>query len=47
MPLYFFRITNGELSGAAEHGIELSDRDSPWKELTRIAAHWSAPFLAI
>ncbi|WP_456631945.1 DUF6894 family protein [Bradyrhizobium sp. URHC0002] len=29
-------ITNGELSSAAEHGIELSDRDSAWKELTRI-----------
>ena len=34
MPLYFFRISNGEYSGACDHGTELADRASAWKELT-------------
>ncbi len=38
MSLYFFRIRNGEYSGASEHGTELADRDAAWKELTSICA---------
>jgi hypothetical protein len=36
MPLYFFRIRNGEYSGASEQGIELPDRVAAWKELTSV-----------
>ncbi len=38
MSLYFFRIRNGEYSGASEQGTELADRDAAWKELTSICA---------
>ena len=38
MSLYFFRIRNGEYSGASDQGTELADRDAAWKELTSIAA---------
>jgi hypothetical protein len=36
MPLYFFRIRNGEYSGAGDHGTELADRAAAWKELTSV-----------
>jgi hypothetical protein len=36
MPLYFFRIKNGEYSGASDHGTELADRGAAWKELTAV-----------
>jgi hypothetical protein len=36
MPLYFFRIRNGEFSGASEDGTELADRDAAWKYLTSV-----------
>ena len=38
MSLYFFRIRNGEYSGASDQGTELADRDAAWKELTNICA---------
>jgi hypothetical protein len=38
MPLYFFRIRNGNYSGASDQGIELADRDAAWKELTSVCA---------
>jgi hypothetical protein len=36
MPLYFFRIQNGQYSGASDHGTELADRNAAWKELTSV-----------
>jgi hypothetical protein len=38
MPLYFFRIQNGEYSGASDHGAEIADRDAAWKELTGVCS---------
>ena len=38
MPLYFFRIRNGEYSGACDHGTELPDRAAAWKELTSVCS---------
>lgn len=36
MPLYFFRIRNGQFSGAADQGTECADRSAAWKELTGV-----------
>lgn len=38
MPLYFFRIRNGQFSGASDVGTECADRDDAWKELTSVCA---------
>ena len=38
MPLYFFRISNGQYSGSAEYGTECADRAAAWKELTTVCA---------
>ncbi len=38
MPLYFFRIRNGRYSGASDHGIECTDHEAAWKELTGVCA---------
>ena len=38
MPLYFFRIRNGSLSGASDQGTEFADHDAAWKELTSVCA---------
>jgi hypothetical protein len=38
MPLYFFRIRNGCLSGASDQGQEFADHDAAWKELTSVCA---------
>lgn len=38
MPLYFFRIRNGQFSGASDVGTECADRDAAWKELTSVCA---------
>jgi hypothetical protein len=38
MPLYFFRIQNGQYSGACDHGTEISDRDAAWTELTSVCS---------
>jgi hypothetical protein len=32
VPLYYFRIGNGQFSGASSHGTELADRDAAWAE---------------
>ena len=36
MPLYFFRIQNGNFSGASDHGTELADHHAAWSELTSV-----------
>ncbi len=36
MSLYFFRIRNGQYSGASDDGTELADRGVAWKELTSV-----------
>lgn len=36
MPLFFFRIRNGQYAGASDQGTELADRDAAWKELTGV-----------
>lgn len=36
MAIYFFRIRNGEYSGASEYGTECADRDAAWKEMTTV-----------
>jgi hypothetical protein len=38
MPLFFFRIRNGQFSGASDHGTELADLAAAWKELTSVCA---------
>ncbi len=38
MPVYYFRIRNGEFSGAADHGTELADDSAAWDELTRVCS---------
>lgn len=36
MPFFFFRIQNGPFSGACDHGTELADHNTAWKELTSV-----------
>jgi hypothetical protein len=36
MPLYFFRIQNGQFSGASDHGTEFADHHAAWSELTSV-----------
>jgi hypothetical protein len=36
VPLYYFRIRNGQFSGASSHGTELADRDAAWAEMTSV-----------
>ena len=38
MPLYFFRIRNGQYSGASDYGTECADRKAAWRELTTVCA---------
>jgi hypothetical protein len=38
MPLYYFRIRNGDICGASDQGTEFPDRDAAWKELTSVCA---------
>ena len=38
MPLYFFRIRNGQYSGASDCGTEYADRNAAWRELTILCA---------
>lgn len=42
MPLYFFRIRNGRYSGCADQAREFANRDSAWKEMTRVCADMAA-----
>jgi hypothetical protein len=38
VPLYYFRIKNGQFSGAADHGTVCADREAAWTELTRVCS---------
>jgi len=38
MPLYYFRIRNGQYAGASDYGTECADRDAAWRELTSVCA---------
>jgi hypothetical protein len=38
MSLYFFRIRNGQYSGASDQGTEHADRKDAWRELTTACA---------
>ncbi|QPF90040.1 DUF6894 family protein [Bradyrhizobium commune] len=39
MSLYFFRISTGRYSGAADHPYEFRDHDAAWKEMTEVCAN--------
>ena len=39
MSLYFFRISEGKYSGAAEHPYECDSRESAWAEMTAVCAN--------
>jgi hypothetical protein len=39
MSLYFFRISTGRYSGAADQPYEFEDRDAAWKEMTEVCAN--------
>ena len=36
MPLFYFRICNGDYSGTSGEGFNLADRDAAWAEMTRV-----------
>jgi hypothetical protein len=36
MGLYFFRISHGRYSGAADHGSEFESREDAWSEMTKV-----------
>jgi hypothetical protein len=38
MPLFFFSVRNGEYAGICGEGAEFPNRDSAWKEMTRVCA---------
>lgn len=38
MSVYFFRISNGRYSGAADQPYEFANRESAWSELTAVCA---------
>ncbi|MGJ5203060.1 DUF6894 family protein [Bradyrhizobium sp. HKCCYLR20261] len=38
MSLYFFRISQGRYSGAADQPYEFSNRESAWNELTAVCS---------
>ena len=38
MSLYFFRISQGRYSGAADQPYEFASRESAWNELTAVCA---------
>ncbi|WP_426412345.1 DUF6894 family protein [Bradyrhizobium ganzhouense] len=39
MSLYFFRISTGRYSGAADQPYEFEDRDAAWNEMTEVCAN--------
>lgn len=39
MPLYFFRISTGRYSGAADQPYEFEDRAAAWTEMTEVCAN--------
>ena len=36
MPLFYFRISNGNHSGTSGEAFDLADRDAAWAEMTRV-----------
>jgi Domain of unknown function (DUF6894) len=36
VPLFYFRIGNGDYSGTSGEGFDLADRDAAWAEMTRV-----------
>jgi hypothetical protein len=39
MSLYYFRISNGRFSGAADLGSEFESREAAWAEMTKVCAN--------
>ena len=39
MSLYYFRISHGRYSGAADLGTEFESRDAAWAEMTKVCAN--------
>jgi len=39
MSLYFFRISHGRYSGAADHGSEFESREDAWSEMTEVCGN--------
>jgi hypothetical protein len=39
MSLYYFRISHGHYSGAADQGSEFESRDAAWAEMTKVCAN--------
>jgi hypothetical protein len=36
VPLFYFRICNGDYSGTSGEGFGLADKDAAWAEMTRV-----------
>ena len=36
MPLFYFRISNGDYSGTSGDGFSLPDKDAAWAEMTKV-----------
>lgn len=45
MSQYFFRISSGRYSGAADHPYEFASRESAWSEMTAVCADLVAGIL--
>jgi len=39
MSLYYFRISHGRFSGAADLGSEFESREAAWAEMTKVCAN--------
>ena len=39
MSIYYFRISHGRFSGAADLGSEFESRDAAWAEMTKVCAN--------
>jgi uncharacterized protein DUF6894 len=39
MSQYFFRISHGRYSGAADHGSEFESREDAWTEMTKVCGN--------
>jgi hypothetical protein len=39
MSLYYFRISHGRFSGAADVGSEFESREAAWAEMTKVCAN--------
>jgi len=36
VPLFYFRICNGDYSGTSGEGLDLADKEAAWAEMTRV-----------